>query len=157
MGLDMYFTARQYLSSWNETDAELKTKVSALVEGMATEWEVKEVVYEVAYWRKANQIHNWFVQNVQDGEDDCRDYYVAEYKIIELYDAVCQVLEDHSKAEELLPPQSGFFFGGTEIDEYYFQDLEYTKEVFGPIVEKLKDDELKKELYKYDFYYRSSW
>lgn len=157
MGLDMYFTARQYLSSWNDADKELKTKVSALVEGMSTEWEVKEVSFEVAYWRKANQIHNWFVQNVQDGEDDCRDYYVAEYKIIELYDAVCQVLEDHSKAEELLPPQSGFFFGGTEIDEYYFQDLEYTKEVFGPIVEKLKDDELKKELYKYDFYYRSSW
>lgn len=157
MGLDCYFTARQYLSSWNDADKELKTKVSALVEGMATEWEVKEVVYEVAYWRKANQIHNWFVQNVQEGEDDCKDYYVSEDKIIELYDAVCQVLEDHSKAEDLIPPQEGFFFGGTEIDEYYFQDLEYTKEVFGPIVEKLKDEEKKKELYKYDFYYRSSW
>lgn len=31
---------------------------------------------EVAYWRKANMIHRWFVNNVCDGEDDCREYYV---------------------------------------------------------------------------------
>ena len=161
MGLDMYFTARQYLSSWNDADKELKTKVSALVEGMATEWEVKEVSFEVAYWRKANAIHNWFVQNVQEGEDDCKSYYVNENCIIELYDTVCQVLEDHSKAEELLPPQGGFFFGGTEIDEWYFKDLEYTREVFEPLVTKImyaKDyPNERHDIWNYDFYYQSSW
>lgn len=29
------------------------------------------IMTEVGYWRKANQIHNWFVENIQDGEDDC--------------------------------------------------------------------------------------
>jgi hypothetical protein len=28
---------------------------------------------EVAYWRKANAIHQWFVDNVQDGEDNCQE------------------------------------------------------------------------------------
>lgn len=26
---------------------------------------------EIGYWRKANHIHKWFVDCVQDGEDDC--------------------------------------------------------------------------------------
>ena len=40
--------------------------------------EVKEINYsydsffkEVMYWRKANYIHNWFVENIQNGSDDC--------------------------------------------------------------------------------------
>lgn len=33
-----------------------------------------KIIYEVAYWRKANHIHNWFVQNIQDGIDDLLDY-----------------------------------------------------------------------------------
>ncbi len=37
---------------------------------------------------------------------------------------VCkQVAADPSKAEELLPTQSGFFFGGTEYDEYYMNSI----------------------------------
>ena len=30
------------------------------------------------YWRKANQIHKWFVDNVQGGIDDCRPYPVSQ-------------------------------------------------------------------------------
>ncbi len=37
-----------------------------------------------------------------------------------------QVLEDRSKADELLPTRDGFFFGSTEYDEDYFEDLEET-------------------------------
>ena len=37
---------------------------------------------DVGYWRKANQIHNWFVQNVQGGEDDCGIYEVSQAKLI---------------------------------------------------------------------------
>lgn len=32
----------------------------------------ERIIDQVGYWRKANHIHNWFVENVQDGEDDCR-------------------------------------------------------------------------------------
>jgi len=38
---------------------------------------VSEIVEEIGYWRKANAIHNWFVQNVQKGKDDCRAYSVS--------------------------------------------------------------------------------
>lgn len=33
---------------------------------------------QVAYWRKANQIHRWFVNIVQGGEDDCNPYEVTK-------------------------------------------------------------------------------
>ncbi len=36
---------------------------------------------EVGYWRKANQIHNWFVKNVQGGVDDCGYYGVTKEKL----------------------------------------------------------------------------
>lgn len=157
MGLDMYFTARQFLSEFDDADKEMKTNVSALSKGIASEWDVEEVTYEVGYWRKANAIHNWFVQNVQDGEDDCKSYHVSHDSILELYNTVIEVLEDHSKAEDLLPPQSGFFFGNTSIDEWYFSDLEHTKKILEPIVERIQDDDKVKELYDYSFYYQSSW
>jgi hypothetical protein len=158
MGLDMYFTASRSLSNWVDDEKELKTKISKVTEDLF-DWEVQEVRYQVGYWRKANAIHNWFVENVQDGEDDCKLYYVGEESIKELFDTVCQVLEDHSKAEELLPPQSGFFFGSTEINEDYFQDLEHTKEILEPIVQSFKEHEEGKSntIHRYEFYYQSSW
>lgn len=33
-----------------------------------------QVHEQVGYWRKANAIHSWFVDHVQDGDDDC-DYH----------------------------------------------------------------------------------
>jgi hypothetical protein len=66
----------------------------------------------VMYWRKANAIHKWFIDNRADGEDNCQPIFV---------------LADRTKADELLPTESGFFFGGTEYDDWYFQDLEYTQ------------------------------
>lgn len=47
---------------------------------------VSYIIEEVAYWRKANQIHKWFVDNVQDGNDDCGSYYVSREKLQELLD-----------------------------------------------------------------------
>ena len=41
------------------------------------EWDTEKrypygsIMEQVGYWRKANQIHNWFVENVQSGQDDC--------------------------------------------------------------------------------------
>lgn len=54
---------------------------------------------DVGYWRKANQIHNWFVQNVQDGEDDCGIYEVTQSKLIELRDT-CQKVIDTAIIED---------------------------------------------------------
>lgn len=48
-----------------------------------------------------------------------------------------KVLEDDSVARTLLPTKEGFFFGGTEYDQWYWEDLNYTskalKNVLGAI------------------------
>lgn len=102
---------------------------------------------EVGYWRKANQIHQWFVDNVQGGIDGCDPYIVKKDKLEELLGLVNVVLADHSKTEELLPIQAG---SGTDYDEYYFKDLEQTKEILEKV---LKDTDFKREV----ILYRSFW
>lgn len=51
---------------------------------------------EMGYWRKANQIHGWFVDNVQGGEDDCGEYEVTRSQLQELLYLVLEVIS-HSK------------------------------------------------------------
>ena len=41
-------------------------------------WIHATIFEEVAYWLKANHIHNWFVQNLQDGVDECQYVFVEE-------------------------------------------------------------------------------
>jgi len=53
-------------------------------------------------------------------------------------------------AEQLLPTQEGFFFGGAEYDEFYLGDVEETVEKLNRIL----DDG---SLQNCDFYYQSSW
>ena len=103
---------------------------------------------EVGYWRKANAVHQWFVDNCQNGEDDCRQAYVSREALTTLRDLCQQVLNDHSLAEELLPTQAGFFFGSTEYDEYYFGDLADTIRII--------DDALSCGD-EWTFAYQSSW
>ncbi len=95
---------------------------------------IRYILEEQAYWRKANQIHRWFVNNVQEGVDDCGIYEVYGEQLLELVELCRRVLADHSLADSLLPSQEGFFFGSTEYDEYYFADLEST-------IEQLEDVE----------------
>lgn len=113
-----------------------------------------EITQEVAYWRKANQIHRWFVNNVQDGEDDC-DYHEECTKgvIEELLNTCKRVLNSSnpvSEAKRWLPVQEGFFFGSYEYDEDYFEDLRHTVEVLENVLATTDfDNEM--------LYYVSSW
>jgi hypothetical protein len=103
--------------------------------------------FPVAYWRKSNQIHNWFVQNIQDGQDNCASYYVPLEKLEELKEVCIEVLAVPEKAEELLPNSAGFFFGSTEYDEYYFGDIQETIETIDRCIASGETD----------FQYQSSW
>jgi hypothetical protein len=78
------------------------------------------------YWRKANAIHNYIVSNHADG-DDCTPIELDRDSVRHLADHCTAVLNDHSLAPEMLPTASGFFFGSTEYDEYYFEELERTE------------------------------
>ena len=104
---------------------------------------------ELIYWRKANQIHGWFVDVIQHGEDDGGIYYISWGVLQDLKDICKQVLEDHSLAEELLPTREGFFFGSYEYDEDYFQDLEET-------VKKIEAISLD-DISDCDIYYHAWW
>jgi len=78
------------------------------------------------YWRKANAIHNYIVSN-HAIDDDCRPIELDRDAIEGLRNRCTDVLSDHSQADELLPTKSGFFFGSTEYDEWYFEELERTE------------------------------
>lgn len=108
------------------------------------------VFEEIFYWRKANAIHRWFVNNVQDGVDDCGYYEVTKEQLQTLKDLVDLTLENMFDAPNLLPTMEGFFFGGQEYDEYY---INYLKETSGIIRKILKNTDFKKEM----IIYTSSW
>lgn len=157
MGLDQYLYAKKYLTSsgfLGEKNAEQYNTVVgiALPNGGAITQErgipSAFVEVKIAQWRKANAIHQWFVDNCQGGEDDCREAYVSREQLEELKELCEKVLADHSLADEELPTQSGFFFGSTEYDEWYFGDLEMTVEMLEHALTLGND---------LDFYYSSSW
>lgn len=151
MGLDMYFTARRYLWSYPEGGPDVKT-AKAIKEQFPELPEYatcKNVDIEFAYWRKANAIHNWFVDNIQDGEDNCQESYVSREDIQRLLDTINKVLADTSLAPDLLPTADGFFFGNTDYDHWYWKDIEYTKK----ILEKALSPDMK----QWDYYYQASW
>jgi len=145
MGLDMYLNAKRFL--WHN-ESELADKLTENFPELG-EARVKEVVAEAMYWRKSNAIHKWFVDNVQQGVDDCGNYDVSREQLQALLSVITEVLEDRKKANTLLPPQTGFFFGSKDIDQWYWEDLKSTKER----LEKL----LAHEMPGWWFEYHSSW
>jgi hypothetical protein len=153
MGLDQYLYAKQYTSDstyFNKAGVftMLKETLGDDVKHLVKDSPSISIEMKVGQWRKANEIHQYFVDNCQGGEDDCRLSYVSRDKVTELLDLCKQVLADHSKAEELLPTQQGFFFGSTEYGEWYFSDLEDTVSILENCL-SMGDD--------WEFYYQSSW
>ena len=171
MGLDMYLYEEKYIGAYlhkqnadggytaiRATDAEITIKRTFKDNGKK---EVKTEKYKpdfdicgarlslpLFYWRKANAIHAYFVDKCGNGEDNCQRISVPYEDLKELGDRCHRILKDHSLAEELLPTRSGFFFGSTEYDDYYFEDLKATAEM----IDKLKPDD-----YETDYWYQASW
>lgn len=152
MGLDMYLYSKTYISNSEWVKPEMRREVivkkGGEIDPNIDPKKIKYVVEEVGYWRKANAIHKWFIDNVQNGIDDCGTYTVKRSQLQSLYDICKEILESRDKAPELLPSQSGFFFGGTEYDDGYFGDLATTMEIIeGALSDQSADY----------FEYHSSW
>lgn len=148
MGLDMYLERHTYVGRYDTTAGDIRPKGRIEVEGIKTE-RVRSIVEEVGYWRKANHIHAWFIEHCAKGVDNCEPVYVSREQLQELLETVKRVLKKPKSAPEELPTQAGFFFGGTDYDEYYFDDLKRTKKVLESVL--LEDNDSS------DFYYRASW
>lgn len=111
---------------------------------------VKYEEQEAIYWRKENHIHNWFVNNIQNGEDDCGKYQVTREQLRELID-LCKRTYIENRID-LLPTKGGFFFGSTDYDEYYFESC---KEAVINLESMLVKDQFNED--KIAYYYYSSW
>lgn len=189
MGLDMYLwkihkdvLAYKDEDVWNlnETNPKLYQKLKPYMK--KTKYGDFDTLHEeVGYWRKSNQIHNWFVKNVQNGVDDCSSYIVSIEQIEELLD-ICKQVNDSiilidgevrngqvfkdgvmvdniepgkqivntTVAEELLPTCSGFFFGSTDYDQWYAQDIRETIDILERVLEEV-------DFENYVVLYSASW
>jgi hypothetical protein len=151
MGLDMFLSKKIYIGAkYEHRNVKLNVDLSIKDKKLNIDTDkVSYIIEEVAYWRKADQIHNWFVDNVQNGEDDCNEYDVSIEQLRNLLEVCKEVKQDNKLAETLLPTTEGFFFGGTSYGEYYFEDIEYTIEILEKAIEGYNPED--------EFCYRSSW
>ena len=156
----MYLRANEYVSrnDYKTIDGHMFSEINPIFNEIVKQFEMEDVIdkesfagisvdFPMGYWRKANQIHNWFVENVQDGEDNCGSYYVTRQQLEELKATCIEVLAHKELAEDLLPTGAGFFFGSTTYDEYYYGDLDETIKIINRCLESKFDG----------FEYQSSW
>jgi len=155
MGLDMYLTQKFYVKNWDHMQDDEKHSISILKGGLPSSIPTERISYvetEEIYWRKANAIHRWFVDNVQEGKDECQDSYVSMEDLKDLLADITKVLDSvingWSVAEQILPTGSGFFFGNTDYDQWYYEELERTKRELERILQCQVNG---------DFYYHASW
>ena len=87
------------------------------------------------YYRKVNFLYAFFAEALTD--EQC---VVTKHDVETIISHCKEVLADHSLAEKLLPTQSGFFFGSTAYDEWYFKDVEFVLEQFTKYLEGWDDD-----------------
>lgn len=179
MGLDMYVNIR-HKNTQSKLDAykAWENKYSyeeyqLLTEEQKEEYRNSEPEYdenmygkELMYWRKANQIHNWFVQNCQNGVDDCEQYAITVADLMKLKELCEKILTMTEKRKEMrytsytatekeevdilyltpegveyaskhLPSRSGFFFGSTEYDDWYVMEVQNTVEQINDTLDTL--------------------
>lgn len=193
MGLDMYLYRETFVKNWNHTPAKNKHKVTVLRGGKPRKDidpdKIATVSEEVAYWRKANAIHRWFVKKCYGGSYDEYDggrlyvsredlenlrrtiiKVVAHSKLVDgkIYNGITykadgtveeeyvdgKIIENPELAQQLLPTQDGFFFGPTDYDQYYIDDLVYTKNKLDEILDYHEADNYSIDQ---DYYYEASW
>tara|TARA_R110000824_G_scaffold13251_2_gene57697 strand:+ start:1115 stop:1588 length:474 start_codon:yes stop_codon:yes gene_type:complete len=157
MGLDMYLNKQTYIGahySHRNVNVKLIVEKDGKQVNLGIEnTKLESVTEECMYWRKANMIHKWFVDTVQDGEDNCGSYSVSIEQLEELQKLCAKIINDESKAEKCLPSQEGFFFGDTHYDEYYFAEIKYTYEKLTEIISN--HDSV--DGFYVDYSYSSSW
>lgn len=159
MGLDMYLMARKYVSNWShqverhgeneQYHAVIKTFGADNL--ITSDCPAIKVEFNVMYWRKANAIHSWFVNECGGGVDECQPIYVERSKLVELLELCKQVALQPANASSTLPTQSGFFFGSTEYDEWYMEDIKRTIEGLERVLKEVPDD------FDWSFVYQASW
>ena len=121
--------AAEYLKSIDERN-------SKLIKELEDEKEKINPWNKVAYFRKVNFLIPFFGY-----EENCSNIEIDKYQVEDLIEACKEVLANHDKASFLLPTQAGFFFGSTDYDDWYFDDVESVKTTFESILEDFDQEE----------------
>ncbi len=177
MGLDMYLEITRYVSQFDvvprkqdEEDhySRVVREGPPIIESWLEPYGLAQfrdprnfamisVTTQAIYWRKANHIHQWFVEHVQGGVDECQRSYLGRDDLNALLKECNKALASRGTSDEtdILKPQSGFFFGSTNRDDWYWQQTEYTAERLTKIVALLDKEALENR--HYDLHYQASW
>lgn len=121
--------ATEYIKSIDERN-------SKLINELEDEKEKINPWNEVAYFRKVNFLIPFFGY-----EENCSNIEIDKYQVEDLIEACKEVLANHDKASFLLPTQTGFFFGSTDYDDWYFDDVQNVKEKFEEVLADFDMDE----------------
>ena len=169
MGLDMnlYIRKNEYCSKYyKEEGSDLKLEfpkeASRFFPNLTNLVISRTTDYTVGYWRKANAIHNWILENcaardeLDEPIDDCRPIEIPVEKLEELFITCKKVLKDQSLAKELLPTADGFFFGSIEYDEDYFDAIEDTIDIIEPVIKFIRHN-IENNDKSWDIIYEASW
>lgn len=180
MGLDMYLTKKVYVGA-NYEHRKVTGRIDIKVDGTPLEVNFKKVSYieeSVGYWRKANSIHKWFVENVQNGEDDCGTYYVDIEKMEELL-GVCKTLISGLILEDGKISNGYSIVGGERVEHwedgkiiknpeladellptgsgFFFGSIDYDEYYYQDILDTVSILEGCLQDKSGEFYYHSSW
>jgi hypothetical protein len=177
----MYLTKKVYVKNWDHLKPEERHEITVKKNGVAYQTaQIRELVYEVAYWRKANAIHKWFVDTVQEGKDECQESYVEREQLEALFH-LCQKVAHRAKLVDgevnngwQYTPEKGqvaltapgkVIANAEEIatllpteEGFFFGSTDYDEHYLFDInrtiemLEKALNDPLKG-----DFYYQASW
>lgn len=90
---------------------------------------------EDAYFRKVNFIYKYFQYKLED--EQC---FIEKEDLLDIIERCEKVLADDTQAEELLPTQCGFFFGSTDYDDYYFDNVADCKKQMEHLLEDFDDN-----------------
>jgi hypothetical protein len=161
MGLDMYLKVKEYNVQHNLKEADKYNTImqTVSIKGMKEVPIIVSTEYTVIYWRKANQVHGWFVDKLADGVDECQRISVSRDNLVKLHETCSVLLDTRSNelARELLPPTDGFFFqaggGEAKLDEGYWLDLQHTHEELSKLLEQITEE----NKWDYNIEYQASW
>lgn len=161
MGLDCYLSAKKYVSKYDYAEPQNRIITQEYMDLLPMDtpdidcygqFAGISVTYPVGYWRKANSIHNFFVQNVGQGVDECQEMWVNRDVLVDLRSRCSDVLKaDNTEemAKEVgLETVSGFFFGDTEYGDWYKEDLKLTVEICDKVLALPEE---------YTIHYQASW
>lgn len=90
MGLDMYLHRKENV--YGKPAIEIKEANNLPVQEENPDFEWVQLVTKCAYWRKANAIHKWFIDNCGGGDADRREMEVSLKQLKELVEVCKKVL-----------------------------------------------------------------